>query len=146
MEQIRTTPPGRKALHLLDDISDIACHATDAANICTSAHADPAWRTAAQNAAVKLNSYLSTLNTEPILWRSLDKTMAARNAASSDATTHEHWTKEEVKAGESLLLEFEQAGMRADADAAARYREQTANEQALCASLVRFEVCIAVHH
>ena len=140
MKQISATPPGRKALHLLDDISDAACHATDAANFCASAHADPAWRAAALRAARMLNSYMSTLNTDPTLWRALDDTMAATQAQ-PNAAREAGWTREELKAGASLLLEFEQAGMRADNAAGGKYRQQMDQEQALCAQLVQFEVC-----
>ena len=89
-----------------------------------------------------LNSYMSSLNTDPVLWRALDDTMATTQAQ-SDAAREAGWTREELKAGASLLLEFEQAGMRADNAAAGKYRQQMDQEQALCAQLVRFEVCHA---
>jgi Zn-dependent oligopeptidase len=131
---VRTTPPGRTALHLLDRISDSVCRATDAAHFCANAHADRAWRAAAGRAHGALNEYLAQLNTQRVLWQVLDETMAGVDAQPDG------WTDEERIAGASLLLEFEQAGLGRGEEAGARYREMAGREQALCARLMRFEV------
>ena len=137
VQQIAEEPPGRPVVHLLDDISDHLCHATDAANFCTQAHAHAAWREASRRAAHGLNAYMAALNTDKRLWTALSATMQHAEQAAG-------WTLEEHKVGASLLLEFEQAGMGHDTEKSAQYQQLTAREQELCAQLTQFEVCVSL--
>lgn len=145
MEKTRTTPPGRAALHLVDEISDVLCHATDAAAFCVATHADTAWRAAAQKSHQQLQRYMAELNTSSVLWDSLRRSMELAHApASSNLQAHEAWTQEEIKVGDSLIHEFQQAGMALNEDAQAQYRKLAAEQQSLSAKLMSFEV-ISVH-
>jgi Zn-dependent oligopeptidase len=123
----------------LDELSDILCHATDAAAFCAAAHADPVWRQAAQQSHQHLQGYLAQLNTSSVLWTSLRRSMELAHQPS--VVQGEGWTPEEIKVGDSLMHEFEQAGMALDEDAQAQYRLLSMQQQRLCARLVEFEVC-----
>lgn len=162
VQQVDEAPAGRGVVHLLDDISDRLCHATDAANFCTQAHADARWRAASHSAAQRLNAYMAQLNTDERLHRALSAAMqqaehadrarsdddgaaadggAGAGAGGGDAAGGAAgWTQEERKVGASLLLEFEQAGMGQDEQKSREYRQLIAQEQDLCAKLLHFEV------
>jgi len=61
----------RDTLYQLDQISRTVCNVIDAAELCRSAHADPQWRDAANNAFLVLQDYIATLNTDQRLYNAL---------------------------------------------------------------------------
>lgn len=58
-------------LYQLDQISKTVCNVIDAAELCRSAHASPAWRESANMSFMQLQDYISTLNTDKKLYDSL---------------------------------------------------------------------------
>lgn len=124
---------------MLDEISDILCHATDAAAFCGATHADPEWRKAAQQSHQQLQGYMAELNTSSSLWHSLRSSMELAHKPASSGE-REAWTEEEIKVGDSLIHEFKQAGMALDEGVQAQYRLLSMQQQRLCAQLMSFEV------
>lgn len=127
-------------MHILDDISDTLCHATDAAAFCGAVHADQQWRAAAQQASSTLQGYLAELNTTATLWHALQASMESAHRLSPWDVRESAWTVEEIKVGDSLLHEFRQAGMALEPHVQAQYRELAAKEQELIMALFSFEV------
>lgn len=130
---------------MLDEISDVLCHATDAAAFCAATHADEEWRKAASQSHKQLHGYMAELNTSRVLWHSLRRSMElAHEPASCAGGEKEGWTEEEVKVGDNLMHEFRQAGMALDDDVQAQYRQLSMEQQRLCAQLVAFEVLFSL--
>lgn len=61
----------RDVLYQLDQISRTVCNVIDAAELCRSAHADPDWRDASNNAFIDLQDYIGTLNADQRLYNAL---------------------------------------------------------------------------
>eukprot|EP00892_Ulva_mutabilis_P011909 jgi/Ulvmu1/9090/UM005_0185.1 len=132
-------PPGREVVHILDDISDTLCHATDAAAFCGAVHADKTWRSAAHQAQRTLQGYLTELNTTDTLWHALQASMEIAHGRAPSSADESSWTAEEVKVGDSLLHEFRQAGMALEPRVQEQHRMLAANEQELIMALFQFE-------
>lgn len=140
MQDVQTCSPGRGALHLLDEISDRLCHATDTAAFCSATHADPEWRAAAWQSNQKLQSYMAELNTSPVLWSALSRSMERVHQQPPEQRDQEGWTEEEIKVGDSLMHEFRQAGMALDERVQEQYRQLSSKEHTLSTALMAFEV------
>lgn len=136
----QASQPGRQVVHILDEISDTLCHATDAAAFCGAVHVDQQWRSAAQQASQRLQGYLAELNTTTVLWSSLQASMQSVHGLSPQEQATSGWTGEEIKVGDSLLQEFRQAGMALEPQVQEQYRVLAAREQQLIMNLFSFEV------
>jgi Zn-dependent oligopeptidase len=138
---MRLIPPGRKALHLLDDISDTICHAADAARFCAAAHAEASWRSASLAACALLDAYIAKLNTESFLCDKLERTMEEADALTAEGRSEAGWTDEEQTVAASFLLEFRNAGIGYGEEVGRHYRRLIRREQGLSSQLALFEVC-----
>lgn len=119
----------------MDEISDVVCCATDAANFCQVVHADARWKYEALQASQRLNAYVAVLNTDSVLFEGLQRTMQQAPSAPGQG-----WTAEDIKVGHSLMHEFRQAGMGLTEDVQRKSRELVGQEQHLCQLLMQFEV------
>lgn len=140
VRETQTSTPGRQVVHILDDISDTLCHATDAAAFCGAVHVDRQWRAAAQQASQHLQGYLAELNTTAVLWHALQSSMQSAHSLTPQQQDETGWTAEEIKVGDSLLQEFKQAGMALEPRVQEQYRVLAAREQELIMALFSFEV------
>jgi intermediate peptidase len=71
LQQVTTKCQAVEVLYRLDQISKTVCNVIDAAELCRSAHASAEWRDYAQRAFSVLQEYISTLNTDVRLYKSL---------------------------------------------------------------------------
>ena len=69
--EIQSQSHAREVLYQLDQISRTVCNVIDAAELCRSAHADPHWRDAANEAFLELQDYIATLNADQRLYNAL---------------------------------------------------------------------------
>lgn len=138
VSRVHACAPGRELLHLVDEISDVVCCATDAANFCQVVHSDAAWKEAAQQASTRLNTYVAKLNTDNVLFEGLQASMEQADRSVGAGETS--WTAEDLKVGDSLMHEFRQSGMGLSEGVQGRNRELVGHEQRLCQQLMQFEV------
>lgn len=120
-------------------MSNELCCTADAANFCAAAHADAAWRASASAASADLLTFMATLNTNPVLWGMLERTMAGAEAAGVATRAQQGWTAEEFAVGRSLLAEFQQAGLGMGTDVARQYRALKQEEERLSRELAAWQ-------
>jgi Zn-dependent oligopeptidase len=140
VQEVSRCQPGRRIVHLLDNISDGLCRAADAAAFCGAVHSCSRWREAALEASRSLTAYMADLNTSPDLWEPLKATMMLVHSLPPEEQRIRGWTVEEIKVGQSLLHEFEQAGMSFPASVRLQYRSLNGLEQNLSSKLMAYQV------
>jgi intermediate peptidase len=101
---IRSHSEAVDTLYRLDQISKTVCNVIDAAELCRSAHASSEWREVAHQAFAILQDYISTLNTDRTLYKSLALIM-------DEGGYYSHLTEEEQRFCFLLKREFELDGI-----------------------------------
>jgi intermediate peptidase len=135
---IVAAPPGPGAVRALDGVSDALCRVLDAAEFCRNAHAEPAWRAAAEAACVSLGGYVHGLNSHHGLYSALARSLPpddASTAACIDgdadaAPLPRGFDAETLLVGRMLRRDFERAGVHLPAAAQDRAAELVATAHA----------------
>lgn len=101
---------GAAVLELYDDISDLGCAVLDPAALCRATHGDAAWRGAATEATVRLQTLFHRLNGDVPLYDAVKRACEVARPA---------WSVEERLLAEAALAEFERLGIdRSEAERA----------------------------
>ncbi|KAI0227340.1 Mitochondrial intermediate peptidase [Massospora cicadina] len=91
----------------LDRLSDLLCSIIDYAEFVRSNHPNRRYVNHANQAYLKMASYMNQLNTTPRLYQALKKVL-------SDPGVVTHFSSEELEAGNIFLRDFEKSGIHLD--------------------------------
>ena len=98
--------PSMEVAVKMDELSDALCQVADLSECMRFVHSDPSVRDAAQNASLRINSFVEELNTDTSLHRSLSRFMTSPEFATADRVTQ--------RTTELLMHDFEVSGIHLD--------------------------------
>ncbi|KAL8160289.1 hypothetical protein V2J09_001826 [Rumex salicifolius] len=106
VNHISAMPSASEVIRAMDEISDTVCSVVDSAELCRHTHPDREFVEAANDAAMRMGSYIHSLNTNLVLYTAVLKAEQGSDSLNEEAK----------KAAHSLRIDFEKGGIHLAAE------------------------------